>query len=480
MVDLYADMFDLAPVSLWLEDYSQLRLLFDHWRAEGVTDLRRHLQANPDRVIECMRRLKVLRVNQRTLSQFGARDLAHLSQSLHLILREDARGAFLDEMGQLWDGQLRLSTQTVNHTLDGRRLIMLLNASVLPGHEERWDRVLVSLEDISDRQRALEQAHGLFEHSPVSLWRMDLSAVRQLMQAQCPAERGEAGLQAARAALSRPEVLARCLEAMQVQDVNQRTLALLQAPDKPTLMAALPRLFNAPQAAVLRELLLGLWQGQAVQASELAVRALDGRTVHVLLQISLLPGHANDWAQALVSLTDITARKEAETNLAWVSSHDALTGLRNRSCFNDALARLDAMTDALTVVVIDLDGLKAVNDTQGHAAGDALLRRAGCLIAAVVQLLAARSALAARTGGDEFALLLPGTPEAEARRLLNHLEQALEADNAQHDEPVLLSIGLAERAVGESAEAAMLRADAAMYVDKRQRYAERGIDRRMP
>ena len=65
-------MFDLAPVSLWLEDYSGLKQLFDRWRAEGVRDLHAHLEADPRRVRECMAQYKVLQVNQQTLALFAA------------------------------------------------------------------------------------------------------------------------------------------------------------------------------------------------------------------------------------------------------------------------------------------------------------------------------------------------------------------------------------------------------------------------
>ena len=65
-------MFDLAPVSLWLEDYSALKHLFDAWRAEGVIDIRAHFEADPTRVRQCTAALKALRVNQRTLAVIEA------------------------------------------------------------------------------------------------------------------------------------------------------------------------------------------------------------------------------------------------------------------------------------------------------------------------------------------------------------------------------------------------------------------------
>lgn len=474
MLDLYADMFDLAPVSLWLEDYSALKPIFEGWRAAGVTDLRRHLQQHPELVPECVRGLQLLRVNRRTLELFGARDLQHLRDNLHLVLREEMHGAFIEEMGQLWDGACQLSTQTVNYTLSGRRLNMLFKASVLPGHEARWDRVLVSLEDVSERQRAADYAQSLFDHSPVSLWVLDLSGVQAIVAVQ----------RAIHGPLADPQrvftdeaLLDRCLAAVRVIDVNHPTVTMFAAPDKPTLLHRLGDVFGSDLRAGMRALVAMAWHGEQFLQRELSARRLDGRELHAYSQLSVLPGHAEQWGRVLMSLTDITARRQAEAELAYVSSHDALTGLHNRSFFNAEVQRLEQSPGGgpVSVLVIDLDGLKLANDTLGHAVGDELLRRAGRLIAALVR----PPASASRTGGDEFALLLPGHGPAEVAEVLRGLREAEAEGNRHHAGPALaFSVGTATAASGEGLAGLLQRADALMYEDKRRRYAGRSVDRR--
>ena len=81
----FEHMFNLAPVSLWLEDYSALKALFERWRVEGVEDLQAHLQSDPLLLSQCSTSLKVLRVNQRTLDLFSA---ASQSELLGLFIRE--------------------------------------------------------------------------------------------------------------------------------------------------------------------------------------------------------------------------------------------------------------------------------------------------------------------------------------------------------------------------------------------------------
>ncbi len=182
-------MFDLAPVSLWIEDYGDLKRKLDGWRAEGVTDLVAHLQADPRRVNDCMALLKVLRVNQHTLKLFGADSEQTLLGALDRVFRGDMSATVVHELDQLWRGELSFESETVNYALDGRRLDVRVRARVLPGYEDSWSRVLVALDDVTERvaaQRLRDEsakyARSLFDRSPVSLWVEDFSAVRSLME----------------------------------------------------------------------------------------------------------------------------------------------------------------------------------------------------------------------------------------------------------------------------------------------------------
>ncbi|SAK60120.1 histidine kinase [Caballeronia catudaia] len=134
-----ADMFDLAPVYLWLEDFSAVREQFERWRAAGVADLRAFLAENPERVAECSSRIRVVTVNRRTLSLFHAKDVDHLVQHLDRVFRDDMLATHVDELEQLWSGKTRFVSQTVNYTLEGKRLDVLLKAVILPGHEASWE-----------------------------------------------------------------------------------------------------------------------------------------------------------------------------------------------------------------------------------------------------------------------------------------------------------------------------------------------------
>ena len=85
----FEHMFDLAPVSLWLEDYSALKRLFEQWRADGITDFKAHVKQAPELIAQCAACLKVLKVNRRTLELFAAGSQDQLVSQLSQVFRDD-------------------------------------------------------------------------------------------------------------------------------------------------------------------------------------------------------------------------------------------------------------------------------------------------------------------------------------------------------------------------------------------------------
>lgn len=466
------DLFDISPTSMWLEDYSDLKTLFDQWRREGVKNLRRHLLADPARIAACSGSIRLLRVNPKTLELYGAASFEELSENLNAVLRDEMHTAHIDELEQLWAGTGRFQSQTVNYTLDGRRLDLLLKGVVLPGHEDTWDRVLVVVEDITEQETARRQlaeseryARGLFEQAPVSLWVQDFSMIRKLLT-----ELRAHGISDFRSFTDvHPEFVTRCLSEIRVLDVNHHTLALFKARTKPALLASLDEIFRDDMHGQFRELLAGLWDGVIFQQREIVSHALDNTKLYNQMQLWVVPGHEPQWDLVLMALTDITARKKAENYLEYLGQHDVLTGLKNRAFFIDAVERQRRKgIYPVTAVVLDLNHLKQVNDELGHAAGDALLRRAGEVISQAIE----KPMQAARTGGDEFIILMPGADEAAGQALMEDIEKLVAINNQYYAAlPMSLSVGMATCAAAESLDDMLRRADLDMYEKKREYHA---------
>ncbi|MBO0906130.1 sensor domain-containing diguanylate cyclase [Jiella sonneratiae] len=473
------DSFGLAPVPLWLEDFSGVKRLLAAWRDAGVTEIRRHLADNPDVVEAAARQIRVVAVNQRTLDLFEASSFEDLAANLGRVFSGDMFNSHADELTQLWQGRTTFTSLAVNYTLGGRRLDVQLKARILPGHEEDWRRVLVSTEDVTEREEGRRRlaasesfARGLFEHSPISLWVEDFSVVKSLMD-----EVRWRGVVDFRTFLDvHPEFVSRCMSEIRVVDVNRHTLDLFKAEDKPTLLSRLGDVFRDDMEPHFREQLIDLWNGKLFQQREVVNYSLDGELLHVHLQFSVFPGRDTDWSLVQVALTDITARKKAEAYLEFLGKHDILTKLYNRSFFVDELNRLERKGPLpVTVIVADLNGLKAINDTLGHGAGDALLRRAGEVLQEAVQ----KPHCAARIGGDEFVVMMPASNEAEGQQMTAAIEELVDVNNQFYSGPTLsFSLGVATSMATERLEDTVKRADRRMYEAKRRHYDGTVEDRR--
>jgi diguanylate cyclase (GGDEF)-like protein len=225
-----------------------------------------------------------------------------------------------------------------------------------------------------------------------------------------------------------------------------------------------------------REQLIELWHGKLFQRREVVNYALDGSELHLHLQFSVLPGHERDWSLVQVALTDITARKKAEAYLEFLGRHDVLTKLYNRAFYVEELNRLERKGPLpVTIIIADLNGLKAANDQWGHDCGDALLRRAG----EIFNELIARPHCAARIGGDEFAVLLPATDLRDGEAIVDSIYKLVAVNNQFYPGLTLsLSIGIATSGPGERLEAVAKRADLLMFEQKRAYYGGEQTDRR--
>jgi diguanylate cyclase (GGDEF)-like protein/PAS domain S-box-containing protein len=171
-------------------------------------------------------------------------------------------------------------------------------------------------------------------------------------------------------------------------------------------------------------------------------------------------------------IRDITERKRAEAELLEMATTDFLTGLANRRYFmtrmTDELARLQRLDNRhVAVLMLDLDHFKNVNDTHGHAIGDAMLRHFASLMREELRKID----IAGRVGGEEFAIILPGASPDEARVFAERFREKVATTPLRQDNqaiPVTVSIGIAAmQASDSSADAALIRSDEALYRAKK-------------
>jgi diguanylate cyclase (GGDEF)-like protein/PAS domain S-box-containing protein len=172
----------------------------------------------------------------------------------------------------------------------------------------------------------------------------------------------------------------------------------------------------------------------------------------------------------LIILHDVTERKQMEDTLRYQSTHDILTGLFNRQYYEAEIKRLQqSRCFPISILMMDMDRLKTVNDRLGHSAGDELLRQA----AQVIKSAFRPEDMVARVGGDEVVVVLPNTDGETALQVVQRLKNSLKKHNLScpPDEALRLSIGAASGDQNSLLSEVFKQADQAMYCDKEENKA---------
>ena len=220
---------------------------------------------------------------------------------------------------------------------------------------------------------------------------------------------------------------------------------------------------RAASDASLRQLLDGAVPSYTL---EKRYRHRDGHYVWVNVAVTRMVASDGD-VSLMIVIQDIARRKQYEDELRHLASHDALTGLANRSLLMDRLDQALAMAQRagqqVAVLFIDLDRFKTINDSLGHEAGDQVIVEAGRRLSAIVR----KGDTVARLGGDEFVVLMPGIAHGGAAAILSAklLEALLLPMNVLgHEFSPIGSIGISVYPRdGDDGHALLKNADAAMY-----------------
>jgi diguanylate cyclase (GGDEF)-like protein/PAS domain S-box-containing protein len=373
-------------------------------------------------------------------------ELPHARETVLGLLHPSELAAFEAKLaqhlrsGEPYDAEFRLRNQA------GDYLWVRARGRMVRGAGRRRARMAGSLTDISDHKRYETQLFAEKERAQVTLQAIGDAVVTAdvwgRVQSLNPAAEALTGWREAEA---RGVPLS---EVCRLRD--EETLAPL--PDIVTL--ALRQRWHSRSAQLVQRDGAGQpWQALAVKPSVALIRDRAAQAIGVV-----------------VVLHDISQERAHAARLAYEASHDALTGLVNRAEFerrlSAAITRARAQGNTHTLMYLDLDQFKVVNDTCGHAAGDELIRQ----MAEVMRSQLRRSDTLARLGGDEFGVLLEHCGTADGERVAEGLRHAIASFRFAHRQrtfAVGVSIGLVtlDRQTGSVAEA-LSAADAACYVAK--------------
>ena len=210
-----------------------------------------------------------------------------------------------------------------------------------------------------------------------------------------------------------------------------------------------------------------LWNNQHDLQREYEYTLSNGSKIFVLEQLNIFPDAQDTWCTLQVSFTDLTERKLLEDHLQYLSQYDQLTQLHNRTFFNEEIKRLQRKgIYPIACIYMDLNGLKVINDVQGHHHGDLMLKRFANILIDTTQNTAYS---VSRVGGDEFVILMPDATEQQAEILMAEIEQRIRIENT-HQAHMSVATGMACIYQPENLEALIKIADENMYQKKRMHY----------
>lgn len=320
------------------------------------------------------------------------------------------------------------------------------------------------IEEELSRSKARYQ--DLFDHSPISLWEEDFSRVNKRVKILMRKSNKNIRLYIK----ENPSEVSRLLSLLKVINVNQTTLTLMAKDSFNELSTLSHPTFNLKPIDLFIEEIVAISEGKTNFEVEGANDFRDGIIRYHNLHFMVMPGYEKSYERVIIAITDITDRKITEEKLTYLSTHDSLTGLFSRSFFETELARLqESRQYPISILMVDADNLKITNDTEGHAAGDLLIKRT----ANVLRMTFRPEDIVARIGGDEFAILIPNSDSHSAVKFIQRLRGMLELENKSN--PSLkrldISIGVATAETGDLLADTLKAADFQMYQDKEHKKA---------
>ena len=494
-IDRYRGLFEDSPVSLWEEDFSEVKKHLDRLKQQGVVDFNQYLNDHPEEIAACVSLVRVIDVNLTTLETFHAASKAELLQGLDKIFAPQVFTIFKEELIAIAASKRVFESEGINSTLTGKSIHIHLRWAIAPGCEDTLSRVFVSILDITARKRSEElagrqarYAQALIEISnAISGANLDAQVIHKiivertahLVNCTCLLVlKSEDGTHEEVAAAHCPEpetlpALARLVSANAVplgrgavcDSLGNEEIVTFPALPKSDLKEIInPKYLEILDPGQAYNLMLFSLIAQSQMIGGLVVFRRDTGKPYAAEQQTFLKNLVNQAALALSNarLHDMM-KSQAHT--------DPLTGSYNRRFFFDLadaeISRSARYGHPLSMIMLDLDHFKNINDMFGHIAGDHVLRS----VAERCQNSLRGTDRMGRFGGDEFAVLLPDTDLDGAAIIAERLRRII-ADTPISAEGSLISltasIGVSARTDSVHDLKSLLRqTDEAMYQAKK-------------
>lgn len=371
---------------------------------------------NPIATVTLDNNQRILSVNPAFEELFGYSQEEALSQDLDSLIASEDQFNEAKTLTEKVLNSLRISDKGIRKQKDGSLVhVEIFGVPVIVNNKRVG--VLGLYRNISDQIKADKILHesemryrSLFEDSPISLWEEDFS----LIKFEIDRFKSMGVKNFHEFFSSNQDIVSRLMQKIKVVNVNQATIRLFKASAKEDLINNIDNLILPESISSNGEIYASLAEGEYECIGEVHHKDFVGNNIYTVLRLSIAPGYEETWEKVFVSVIDITERKNNESYLEYLSTHDQLTGVANRSLLydrlNHALAHAKRDQKMVAVFFLDLDGYKTINDLFGHLVGDQFLIQIANRLSANLR----EADTVARFGGDEFILVLENIVNIEA------------------------------------------------------------------
>lgn len=414
----FRQLFEAAPISLWEVDFSRVKARLEEVQFLQDEDMAQMMEHNTERRQELANMIHVVDVNRTTLKLYGARNKEHFKAEILTTMALGFDEDVLLVLQAIAQGRDRFFLEMTHTTLEGEPLKVQMYWSVAPGFENTLGRVLISVVDITKRMQAekiLAETKNKVEKLHKSTLKMSL-AEREEEVYQHIVDAAEEILEFSLCTVDVVE------DEYFVVKATSRDMPEGGSQNMHITEGIAGKTYQTGQTQLVQD----IWEEQAGKPVQPVYRSLLSTPMRDIGIFQAASKNVDEFSPEDVNLTEILIshaaeaihRIRSEQDIRYMSFHDSLTGLYNRAFFEQELQRLNTKRQLpLSIIMVDINGLKLVNDAYGHLEGDSLLKSA----AQVLKRICREEDILARWGGDEFVLLLPRTSKSAAHTICSRI-----------------------------------------------------------